>query len=353
MKSLIISSKTSFLSVYSRDMVKYVAICMGECSGTAVEMIIKAAGAEPLKASCGILVTGDLGVFRHTADDLGLDLPFSSCVSTVRELEEAEAAGEKCIFYSSSSIDISGFEYGKPTKETGIASYESVRAAVDLVCNGFADTLVTPSVSSIALGLAGYSENSITDLLSSFAESSRLTNMFLFRKANVFLLKYHGSVRDALDAVREEMLMDAIVNIESLFASNFFNSSKPIAVSALNPDIGDGEWFGPEEKEIIAPVIERCRYLGINAVGPVPVRDVYKRSERGDYSATLVYFRNELSSVSLDKNAVVVTWGLPFVRVGVTCGLEFEKAGRNAADIKNMVKALKLASELSDRRILA
>ena len=334
-------------------MIKYVAICMGEGSGTAAEMIIKTVASNPLRPSRGIVVTGDLGIFQRVAADFSTDLPFSCYVRSKEELKKAESEGHQYIFFSSSSIDMSGFEYGNPSKETGIASYESVRVAVDLVCNSYASTLVTPSVSSIALGLAGYRENSITELLSVFAESSRLTNMFLFRRANVFLLTYHGSVKDSLEAVREELLMDAIINIESLFASNFFNSSKPIAVSALNPDIGDGEWFGPEEKNVIAPVVERCQQLGINAIGPVPVRDVYKRSERGDYSATLAYFRNEVSAVTLDKNAVVITWGLPFLRIGITTGLELEKAGKGCADIKNMVKALKLAVELSDKKIFA
>ena len=334
-------------------MIKYVAICMGEGSGTAAEMIIKTVASNPLRPSRGIVVTGDLGIFRRTAEDLSVDLPFSCYVTSEEELEKAEREGNQYIFFSSSSVDMSCFDYGNPSKETGLASYESVRAAVDLVCNSYASTLITPSVSSIALGLAGYKENSITELLSSFAESSRLTNMFLFRKANVFLLTYHGSVKDSLDAVREELLMDAIINIESLFVSNFFDSSKPIAVSALNPDIGDGEWFGPEEKNVIAPVIERCRQLGINAIGPVPVRDVYKRAERGDYSAALAYFRNEVNAVTLDKNAVIITWGLPFLRVGITTGLELEKAGKGCADIKNMIKALKLAVELSDKKIFA
>lgn len=334
-------------------MVKYVAICMGEGSGTAAEIILKTADSKPLKDSCGIIVTGDLGIFKRVSDDVGIAMPFSSYVCNEKELEAAEAKGEQYIFFSSSAVDLSSFKYGCPSKETGIAAYESVRIAVELTCNGHAATVVTPSVSSIALGLAGYKENSITDLLSSFAESSRLTNMFLFKKANIFLLTYHGGVREAIDSVRVERLMDAIITIDSLFVSNFFDRSKPIAVSALNPDIGDGEWFGPEENEIIKPVVERCQRLGINVIGPVPVHDVYKRAEKGDYSATLVYFRNEVEAVTLDKNAVVITWGLPFLRIGVTNGLEFEKAGKGIADTKNMIKALKLAIELSDRKIFA
>lgn len=334
-------------------MLKYVALCMGEGSSTIVEAILKTVSEKKLAKSFGLIVTGDLNIFRKTSEDLGIPLSFDSYVSRDSELEEARENNAQYIFYKTSMIDISGFEYGRPTKETGFASYESVRVAVNIILNSYALTLVTPSVSSLSLGLAGYKENTITDLLSVFASSSRLTNMYRFEKANIFLLTYHGSVSESLQNVKEEKIMDAIINIESLFVSNFFDSSKPIAIAALNPDIGDGEWFGSEEKEIIEPVVKKAEMLGINAIGPVPVRDIYKRAERGDYSAILVYFRNEVQSLILDRNAVTITWGLPFLRVGITTGLELEKAGKGSADNSNLIKAIKLASELSRKHTFA
>ncbi len=338
---------------YSLDMLKYVALCMGEGTSTIVEMILKTVKERPLSPSFGLIVTGDSNIFKRTSDDLNIPLSFDKYVKNEEELKKARADKAQYIFYETSAIDVSDFKYGVPAKETGYASYESVKASVDIICNSLALTLVTPSVSSISLGLAGYKENSISDLLSSFAESSRLTNMYRFKNANVFLLTYYGSVKEALSNVSEEKIMDAIIRIESLFVSNFFDSSKPIAVAALNPDLGDGEFFGSEEAEIIKPVIRKAEILGINAIGPVPVRDVYRRAERGDYSAVLVYFRNELDSVTLDKNAVIITWGLPFLRVGITTGLELEKAGKGIADNKNLIKALKLAIEFSKKHVFA
>lgn len=334
-------------------MLRYVVISMGEASGTCVEIIIKAVQAKPFGAFGGIIVTGDLSVFRKVSDDLELSLPFTSFVSDERELKIAEEKGEQYIFYNTSNIDISRFEYGKVSAETGAASYNALKEAVRLICNRLAFTLVTTAISPEALKSAGYKERGLTELLELFASSSRLSNMLVAEKANVFLLSHKRSVKMAVEKVRTENIIDALVQLDGLFVSDYFDSSLPIAVGALNPYLGDDKWCGEEEENAIIPAIEIARKIKLNVVGPVRVENLYNNALNGEYSAVLAMQRNEAYAALSGKNMVLITWGLPFMRVGCTSAVGLKDAGKNIADISNMKKALEIAVKISDKGVQA
>lgn len=334
-------------------MLRYVAISMGEASGTCVEIIIKAVQSKPFGAFGGIIVTGDLSVFKKVSKDMSIPLPFTSYVCCEEDLQRAEEDGEQYIFYNTSVIDMDKFEYGKISADTGKASYDSLRIAVNLILNRLAFTLVTTSISPEALTLAGYKEHGLTELLSLFASSSRLSNMLVSGKANIFLLSHKRSVKRAVEHVNRENIIDALVQMDGLFVSDYFDSSLPIAVGALNPYLGDGKWCGEEEDNAIIPAIKTANMIKLNVVGPIRVERLYNEALEGKYSAVLAMQRNEAYAALAGKDMVVITWGLPFMRVGSTSAVSLDDAGKNRADISNMKKALEIAVKISDKGVIA
>lgn len=334
-------------------MLKYVVISTGEAAGTSVEIIIKAVQSKPFGAFGGIIVTGDLGVYRKVSEDMALALPFSAYVSCEEELKKAEEREEQYIFFNTSNIDMENFEYGKVSKDTGIASYNALKVADTIICNRLAFTLVTTPVSSESLALAGYKERRISDLLSTFASSDRLCNMLVADKANIFLLSENVGLRRELERVTIENIMDALVQKEGLFVSDYFDNSLPIAVGSINPVDKDGSWCGEEEKSVIIPAVDTARRIGINVVGPIPANILYKHALDGKYSSVLSMLGGEAYAALSKENYVEITWGLPFMRVGSTLDIALESAGKNIADISNMRKALSLAVQISDKGVFA
>ncbi len=334
-------------------MLRYIAIPMGEASGTCVEIIIKTVQSKPFGSFGGIIVTGDRAVFKRVSSDISIPLPFSAFVENEDELKSALEEGEQYIFYNTSHIDMTKFEYGKVSSDTGRASYEALKVAVALNLNQYAFALVTTAISPEALHLAGHKESGLTELLGYFASSSRLMNMLVSEKANIFLLSHRRSVRSAIEKVTQENILDALISIDGLYVSDYFDSSLEIAVGALNPSLGDGIWSGDEEEKAIKPAIDIAKRIGIKVTGPVDVEVLYKNAFKGKYSAILAMQRNEAYAAISDKEMVMITWGLPFMRVGSTEDVGLDLAGKNIAPIDNMKKALDTAVHISDKGVFA
>ncbi len=337
-------------------MQRYTVLSMGEPAGTSPEMIIKTARALSSDPSLWLIVTGDGGVFRKTAADLSLTLPFTYYADDEASLKEAEARGESLIFFSSSSIDLSSFKYGSVSAATGKASYEALKAAVEIIQNGLGHSLVTCPVSGEALEAAGYSERSVFELLASFASTARLCNMLRGGELNIFGLTHRIAVKDAIAAVKRENIISALVDIDSITMSPYFDRTKPIAVASLNPMQPDGTWTGDEEEEAIIPAIEIVKKLGINVIGPLPAESLFADGARGKYSSILVMTASVgFASVaaSSPNKASVITWGLPFLRVGPLLEIGLKDAGKGIADSERMEAAIGMALVLRSASLMA
>ena len=90
--------------------------------------------------------------------------------------------------------------------------------------------------------------------------------------------------------------------------------SPRLAVSALNPHAGEGGMFGPEEKEAIAPAVERARKDGICAEGPFPADTIYLRIQPGSYNGVISMYHDQgqiaTKLLGFDRG-VTVHGGLP------------------------------------------
>ena len=337
-------------------MQRYTVLSMGEPAGTSPEMIIKTVRALSSDPSVWLIVTGDEGVFRKTASDLSLPLPFEFYADDEASLKEAEANDQQLIFYASSHIDMDAFRYGEVSADTGAASYEALRTAVGIIQNGMGHSLVTSPVSGAALEAAGYKERSVFELLSTCASTARLSNMLRGGELNIFGLTHRRSVRDAIADVKRENIISALVDIDSITMSPYFDRSKPIAVASLNPVRPDGTWTGPDEEESIIPAIEIGRKLGINVVGPLPAEEIFANGVKGCYSSILVMTAGEgfaAVGAASPKKASVITWGLPFLRVGPLLDTGLSEAGKGNADSERMEASIGMALVLRSASLMA
>lgn len=337
-------------------MQKYTVVSMGEPAGNSPEMIIRAVRNLAGDPSVWLIVTGDEGVFRKAAADFSLPLPFTYYADDEESLGEAEAGGESLIFYSTSSIDMDSFSFGQVSAETGRASYESLRKAVEIIQNGYAHSLVTTAVSEEALKSAGYSQSSVYELLGVFASSARLMDMIKAGPLNIFGISHRRSIRSALEMVKRENIISALVEIDSIMASSYFDRSKPIAVAALNPRRSDGTWSGPEEDDAIIPAVEVVRKLGINAVGPLPAEDIFADGVDGEYSSILVMTAGTglaAAAAASPKKASIITWGLPFMHVEPLIDAGIRKAEKGGAPTERLEAAIALALVFRSASLMA
>jgi len=321
---------------------------MGEAAGVAPEQILKALLAENHGEYGGVVVVGDLALFKKVSKELHLQMSFTAYVEKESELVAAQSRGELYIFYNHPCIDLEEFEYGVISAQTGRATYECTEIAVRLIQNTYCSALVTPALDARALKLAGIRTDRYESMIGVFASSGKGTNMYDVGGIKMFALTSYMPLKKALEEISFEKILDTIIKVDSLTGDRFvFDSQLPIAIASVNPHYTDESEWGEEERNEIAPAVETAKRIGINVVGPVAADYMMHEAKKGKYRAviTTYYEQASISAMSFDfYKTVIVTWGWPFLRVGVRRGARLDIAGKGEANPLNLIQALHIAS---------
>ncbi len=330
-------------------MIRYIALPMGEAAGVSPEMIIRALATENPAEYGGVVVVGDLRLFRKVSRDIRVPLAFTAYVENDGELSESQKAGENRIFYDLPLIDMDEFEYGKISANTGRATYASTAKAVELIQNTFASALVTPPLDARAVRMAGFEECRYLPMISEFCASGRGITMLDSSGVKIFSHTHHIPLRKALEEITYEKILDTIIHVDSLTqGSTVFDNDKPLAIASVNPHHADSLGYDEEESEVLIPAINAAREIGIDIVGPVSGDHLMHRAKKGLYRAVITLFHDQahIAAMSFDfEHTVTVTWGWPFISVGVDRGAMLERAGRGMMKPYNLIQALHIASK--------
>ena len=111
--------------------------------------------------------------------------------------------------------------------------------------------------------------------------------------------------------------------------------------------------MGGEESRVIAPVLARLTAQGFDLKGPLPADTMFHAGARAGYDAAICMYHDQalIPIKTLDfAGGVNVTLGLPFVRTSPDHGTAFDIAGTGRADPTSLIAALRLASEMAQRR---
>jgi len=161
----------------------------------------------------------------------------------------------------------------------------------------------------------------------------------------VVLVTIHLALRDAIDAVTFEAVLDTL-RIAQASAPERGSGGPRIAVAGLNPHAGEDGLFGDEEKRVIAPALAAARAEGIDAHGPFAPDTVFMRARRGEFDL-VVAMTHDHGLIPVKylgvEHGVNVTLGLPFVRTSPDHGTAFDIAGRGVADPSSLEAAIRWA----------
>ncbi len=314
---------------------------MGDPAGIGPEITAKLMAMADLPARA--IVVGDAGVMRRMVKALGLDLD-------VRKIESLDqvllAAGEiEILQVGPALLDP---PVGRVDAGCGAAAYAYIRSAIELARAGAVSAIVTAPINKEALSAAGVPYPGHTEMLADFGGAERVAMMLANNELRVVLVTIHCSLREAIDKVTIESVLDAIQLAHS--GTRRFGISAPrVAVAGLNPHAGEGGLFGREEIEIIAPAIAKARDEGIDASGPWPGDTVFMQARQGRFDVVVAQYHDQglipVKYMGLDEG-VNVTLGLPFIRTSPDHGTAFDIAGKGIADAASMRAALVQAARL-------
>ncbi len=244
-------------------------------------------------------------------------------------------------------------EMGQSTIAAGDCSIKALDRAINDLKEGIIDVLVTAPLNkeNVKKCLPNFSGH--TEYLQEKFGSDEVLMMMVKDGLRVAVATTHIPVADISQSITPELLTDKVRLFNQSLLQDFSIRKGRIAVLGLNPHSGDNGAIGTEDRDIIAPTLEKLREEGINAYGPFPADGFFGSGEYLKYDAILAMYHDQgLIPFKLiaKGGGVNFTAGLPIVRTSAAHGTAYGIAGKNVADESSLREAIYLASDIYKNR---
>ncbi len=322
-----------------------IAVTMGDAAGIGAEITLKALADGKLEGICTPIIIGDAAYLKKTARDLGLNFNFVDADA----IENFSPLSSQTAVYDLNNLQ-GEIVLGEDSAAAGKAAGEYIKTAVRLWREKKIDAIATAPISKKAIALGGYDYPGHTEFLAKLTDTKEFAMSFFAEDLRVVLLSTHVSLRDAIELVKKEKLVE-LIKFSHRQISKLLKRDARIAVAGLNPHASEGGMFGAEEAIEIVPAINECREkFGIDVSGAFSPDTIFLRGFKGEFDAVVACYHDQatIAVKCLSFGASVnVTLGLPLVRTSVDHGTAFDIAGKGVADASSMQAAIRLAAKLS------
>lgn len=325
-----------------------IGLTLGDMTGIGPEICARllASGDAP---RAHIVVIGDPRVLSLGARDAGVALPVRQ-YRTVPEIDWDDPAIPLLNF---SPLDPAGVARGQVSPASGRAVGQTLEYAVKLALSGAIDAVSFAPLNKAALHRGGWNFHDEHQLFAHLTHHAGFFGeMNIIREFSTFRVTSHVSLREALDLVTKDRILQAIMLAnESLKAMG--TQSPQLGIAALNPHGGEGGLFGDEESRLIKPAIEAARSEHVQCTGPVPADTIFIRAQRGEFDGvvTMYHDQGQIATKLLGFNrGVTMTAGLKVVFTTPAHGTAFDIVGRGQADTGALAQALTIAARVASYR---
>ncbi len=213
--------------------------------------------------------------------------------------------------------------------------------------------LVTAPLSKQEIFKAGMKDIGHTDILKRICASDHAFMGFIGRYFNLVLASGHLSISNIEASLKNHVLLAAIEAGEQL-SGILKMKKKPMAVLGLNPHAGDGGIIGSFDKDVLEPLIQKERIRGVKIEGPLVPDAAFGKQNWKKYSAYVALYHDQglipFKSFHGFESGVHLTLGLPILRTSVDHGTAKDIFGKDKANPKSMLLAIKWGIHLAQRR---
>ncbi len=325
-------------------LLKPILISAGDPAGIGPEITVKALMALRGSSDTPLIPVCNSAVLSRAFSLTGSPLRLKP-LSTLDELKELKDNTIPFVDVESSSDHEPA--PGEISAAAGLYTLATIKKTVQKALQWDA-AVVTAPIHKVSLSLAGWNGGGHTELLTELAGGQEVDTVFCLEKLKVFFLTRHISLREALNLVTGDRLLQAIERTAHHMAD--LGIAKPcIGIPGLNPHCGDGGLFGMEEGDEITPAVLEAQKRGIDVKGPVGADSIYHLGFEGYYDAIISLYHDQ-GHIALKTRdfygTITLTLGLPFLRTSVDHGTAHDIAWQGRASERSLVKAMELAMTL-------
>ena len=320
-----------------------IAVTSGEPAGIGPELCLALAAREfPAR----LVVLADRDLLAARAQSLGLDVTFVD-YQRDRVPERAQFGGVLEVLHVPLCAP-SGPGCLDPAHARYVLAL--IDRALDGCVSGEFAALVTAPVHKGVINDAGIAFTGHTEYLAEHTGTPRVVMMLAGAGLRVALATTHLELKAVPAAITRDDL-ELTINILHAELKTKFGIAKPrILVAGLNPHAGEGGHMGREEIEVIAPVVDKLRSLGMDLVGPLPADTLFTRGVLAGSDAQLAMYHDQglavLKYAAFDEG-INITLGLPVVRTSVDHGTALDLAGTGRASATSLIAAINAAIDMN------
>jgi len=323
---------------------KRIAVTMGDPAGIGPEIALRVAADWPDDCGASLLLIGDAVIWQRLSKRLDLSCP------PVIDATDIDTISQGAMLVSLTSAMTEELVPGKWSHETGQASYQWVRFAIEAALHGLVDAVVTGPIQKEAWQAAGINYPGHTELLADMTGTSEYRMMLTAPGISCVLATIHIPLADVASSLTVDDVYQSI-RLGATALTRKLGRSARVTVCGLNPHAGENGMFSHgEEEQIITPAINRARSEGILTTGPISPDTAFVPSRRLITDVYVCMYHDQglipLKALAFD-DAVNVTLGLPIVRTSVDHGTAMDIAWKGVASDKSLRAAIDLAISLA------
>ena len=320
-----------------------IAVTMGDPAGIGPEIVAKSIADKATFDVARCIVIGDKKVMEKAIEIVGADLK----VNVVESPADGDYSYGVLNMIDLDNIDMSRFEYGKINAMCGQAAFDYIKKSIEITMDKQADAVATTPINKESLHVAEVDFIGHTEIFGALTGTDDPLTMFETNGLRVFFLTRHKSLRDMLDDIKKDRIIDYVERCTDALRRLGVKEGT-MAVAGLNPHSGEHGLFGWEEVKEIAPAVEELKERGFNVAGPVPADSVFHQAAQGRFNSVLSLYHDQghIATKTLDFDRTIsITNGMPILRTSVDHGTAFDIAGKGIAGAVSMEEAIRLAAK--------
>ena len=320
-----------------------IAVTMGDPAGIGPEIVAKSIADKATYDVARCIVIGDKKVMEKAIEIVGADLK----VNVVESPADGDYSYGVLNMIDLDNIDMSMFEYGKINAMCGQAAFDYIKKSIEITMDKQADAVATTPINKESLHAAEVDFIGHTEIFGALTGTDDPLTMFETNGLRVFFLTRHKSLRDMLDDIKKDRIIDYVERCTDALRRLGVKEGT-MAVAGLNPHSGEHGLFGWEEVKEIAPAVEELKERGFNVAGPVPADSVFHQAAQGRFNSVLSLYHDQghIATKTLDFDRTIsITNGMPILRTSVDHGTAFDIAGKGIAGAVSMEEAIRLAAK--------
>jgi 4-phospho-D-threonate 3-dehydrogenase / 4-phospho-D-erythronate 3-dehydrogenase len=244
--------------------------------------------------------------------------------------------------------------FGQVSAAAGDAAFQFLKRAIELAKNGDIQAICTAPLNKEALHKGGHLYPGHTEILADLTDTQDYAMMLSSPKLKVIHITTHVGLIKAIEMINPDRTYK-VIKLAHETLTRAGKKSPSIAVCGINPHAGENGLFGNgEEEEKLIPAIRQAQSEGINVTGPYPADTLFYRAVRGDFDIVVACYHDQghapIKVLGLEAG-VNITVGLKggIIRTSVDHGTAFDIAGKNLADERSMIEAIRVAVELAPK----